>query len=649
MAYIKYNVGCGDALGTDFGSCFRLPTPTPEPIPTHAGHGYFCAGHISSTYSKKIDRLSFTTETVSLLAAVVRSNTYGLAGVSGAFKGYLGGGAPNTYTAYIDGLDFITEAELRPSTWLKAARSNHTGVSSLLKGYWGGGKDSGASKVIDGIVFSSEAAVVINTTLAAERYNLAGVNSASKGYFGGGVGPDWSNSGTSMIFTKIDGIDFSSESAVNPSAVLSQQKANLCGVSGTVKGYFAGGSLGPSPMTSSSVIHGFVFSSETHSAVSATLSLARQYIDAVNSVTNGYFGGGFNDLTYKSNEIDGINFNTETAINPGATLTEARYYSSGLSYKTNITTPDPTPTPTIPVTAGQGYFGGGHVSYSYSRKIDSLSFTTETVTGLTSTLRAITYSLAGVSGPIKGYFGGGAPSTYVAYIDGLSFLTNIVAPLSTSLTVARTNHTGINSSVKGFWGGGRSSAATKVIDSIIFSTDVTANTNATLSHERYNLAGVNSTSKGYFGGGVGPDWNSGGTSMLFTEIDGIDFSSETSINPSAALSQQKASLCAVSSTSKGYFAGGSLGPSPMTSSSVIHGFVFSNESHSDVGATLSLARQYLDAVNSLSKGYFGGGFNDVSMKSDAIDGIVFLTETAINPGATLTEARYYSAGLSYKQ
>ena len=104
-----------------------------------------------------------------------------------------------------------------------------TGVTG--NGYWGGGEASFISiSDIDGINFSTEAAINPAATLAVARYWLAGVSSSTRGYFGGGS--------SGVLAAEIDGIIFSTEAAINPAATLAVGRSHPAGVQpyGTISG-----------------------------------------------------------------------------------------------------------------------------------------------------------------------------------------------------------------------------------------------------------------------------------------------------------------------------------------------------------------------------------------------------------------------------
>jgi hypothetical protein len=284
--------------------------------------------------TNKLDCLTFATESAANIAFTLTVPRFNLAGVNSSTRGYFGGGSNGFYLqTEIDGSDFATDASINPAATLSLGRSHLAGVNSSTRGYFAGGMIVNSpymTNEIDGLVFSSESAINPAATLAVVRYWLTGVSSSTRGYFGGGsVRPEFSGISNTA---EIDGIDFGTEAAINPTASLVSPRAWLTGVNSSTRGYFAGGGhdMNYNPLTE---IDGIVFATETTINPAAALTIARHELAGVNSSTRGYFAGGniTTARTYavSSNEIDGIQFDTEAAINPAATLIEKRIKLAG--------------------------------------------------------------------------------------------------------------------------------------------------------------------------------------------------------------------------------------------------------------------------------------------------------------------------------
>jgi hypothetical protein len=439
--------------------------------------------------------------------------------------------------------------------------------SSTGKGYFGGGTTGSNSNVIDGIQYSDETAINPSATLSLARQAPTGASSSSKGYFGGGYASSDSN--------VIDGIQFSDETSINPSATLSVARYGMAGVSSSSKGYFAGGGGAPT-------------------GVYAHLS-----------------------------EIDGIEFSSEAAINPSASLSQGKYGCGSFS------------------TQSRGYFGGGGLlPYADVDKIDRLEFASETLLQLSTTLSSTRRNLAGVSGATKGYFagGGGGQSAYSNEIDGIRFSDETAINPSSALSSTKMMLTGVSSVIKGYFGGGYTGVNIDVIDVIQFSDETAINPSATLSLARRALAGIQSqstiesivTGVGYIGRGYD------GTNVDLT-IDKYTYATDTSSVSSATCSVSGWNPGEAFSATDGYFAGGTNSVSPINYYiNSLDGINFSTESAINPAMTLATGRQLAAGTQSDTKGYFIGGANGSSgtLQSE-IDGILFSSETLVNPTSSL--------------
>jgi hypothetical protein len=329
-----------------------------------------------------------------------------------------------------------------------------TNPISLTEYYAGGGFVPAGTSGTNGAVPSS------GTISVLSFYGTQSV--ILKGYWGGG---NWSQVPVSValpVTNEIDGIQFSNESAINPSATLvGTGRENAGGFSSSTRGYFAGGST-CCFYTASAEVDGIQFSNEAAINPANGLSGADQRVAqaTVNSTTRGYTSG------YASTGVDvikGWQFSTETAFTFNRSVTVAKYQSAGVSSSTN------------------GYFAGGFNTNDFRRS-----------------------------------------SEFRKEITAINFSNETYSTLSQLLPVSFTFHTGVNSTTKGYFAGG---GAGTVFTSLNFSNDTNASTSASLVSARSQPSGTNSFTRGYTSGGG--QWSN--------EIDGIQFSDETSINPSATL------------------------------------------------------------------------------------------------------------------
>lgn len=271
------------------------------------GHGYWAGGdpNDQNSPSNQIDKFTFDTETRSTLGGTLVTARGHVSSTNSSTKGYNGGGATSstTYTTEIDAVIFSSDTVDNPAAALAEARQAPAGVFSGTTGYWLGGHPLNG---IDGIIFSSEAATNPAAVLSNPGQGYAGASSATKGYIGGTTDP-------------VDAFTFSSETIAATSASLALGAWNGA-VFDDNNSFWALGS---------NTMQKLIFSSETIAGTSEVLNQARSYPAGISGNIIGYFGGGLQATTLY-NEIDGINFTTETAVNPAATLSVSTRYCSNM-------------------------------------------------------------------------------------------------------------------------------------------------------------------------------------------------------------------------------------------------------------------------------------------------------------------------------
>lgn len=479
--------------------------------------------------------------------------------------------------------------------------SSFYGKSSLIfnfRGYWSTGRDIGGTNIQDttGFNFSTQAVFSLLQYFAANGYYYGTVASSFKGY---------TNRGFNAI-NLISKLEFSTESSGFASAELVVNRYGAVGMSSGIKGYFAGGRT----TVPVSEIDGIDFSTETSIDPAAVLSPTREYAMAsASSAYNGYTIGGYNN----SSEINGINFVSETAFNPSATISLGEVSNGGTS------------------SAFKGYIAGGVLS---GDNIYSVDFTNDTVLNLAAKLSVSRYNTAGISSATAGYWSAGISNStgfVISEIDGINFTTEVAVNPTASLIPARYGHGGFANNKaggilgRGYYCGG-TSANQDEIDGIDFSTEAAINPTAVLTVGRWYLAGVSSAFKGYLGGGAS---NTG----IQNITDNLNFSTEVVINIAHTMSVGRRFYTGVNSAFRGYFAGGIVSGTG-NDSDEIDGINFSTEAAINPAAALATARHGLAGVSSSFKGYFGGGSTG-SYDTAEIDGIDFSTEAAINPAISL--------------
>ena len=245
--------------------------------------------------------------------------------------------------------------------------------------------------------------------------------------------------------------------------------------------------------------------------------------------------------------------------------------------------------------------------------------------------------------PAIGYFVSGQIESPVVTgstsISGVSFTTDTTVNSSNSLAFSTTRATGVSSSVAGYISGGYILAFGALTDvrkiDISTSTLSTASFLHTTNFAKFSATGVESDTRGYYLGG-----HNGSTAL--TEIDGVQFSNDTYINPAASISSG-CSAAGFSSLERGYAVKGTtLNPlgyiSNVQSFSVIR---FADETGLLIGSASGLELESASSETT-TRGYvFGGRYNQ-----SRVSHLRFADETYNIDGVSLLSARESSAGLS---
>jgi hypothetical protein len=239
--------------------------------------GYAMGGHSGSVRLNNINRVAFSDDTFSSIAATLSvSRQSGGNGLNSLIRGYTVGGHTGSYSNEIDGIRFDTEAAVNPSATSPQAMMPGSVMQTETKGYCGGGINSSSQylSLIFYLLYSNESVSSLSATLALARRLAHGMESATKGYVLGGHN-------ASGYQSEIDGILFSNESAINPSATLTANRGVGAGVSdiSNDRGFVCGGYNGSAHVSS---IESFSYSTETVATTTSNLRAAISYTYGIN-------------------------------------------------------------------------------------------------------------------------------------------------------------------------------------------------------------------------------------------------------------------------------------------------------------------------------------------------------------------------------
>ena len=591
--------------------------------PESATYGYYGGGSIGGSITSVVDRIDFSSETISTPGNNLSATRQRLSVVTNSAYGYFGGGLQPPEVSTVDRIDFSNETISTPGNNLPQERSSLAAVSSSAYGYFGGGSEPPYVATIDRIDFSNETTSAPGNNLTEARSSLSATSSDSYGYFTGGYKIPY--------ISTVDRIDFSSETISTPGNDLSNARSSMGTVSSSAYGYFGGG-FEPSGAPGVSSIDRIDFSSETISTLGNNLSQERFGLQGTSSSAYGYFaGGGQPSLTAT---IDRIDFYNETTSAPGNNLPLARSEFAAVSggasvarangYGTygytiggfgppslcNITRQDFSTNTfsdvgTLPTSLygndrsaynnEYGYFGGGYSpSPPPAAKRSSIyrfDFSNESALTLTNSLPQIADGISQTSTTQAGYFGGGysyrfsppVPATWHSKICKLDFSSESVStlPASGRLSAQKGNATAVRTPDYAFFAGGYNlvgPATYSSVDKLDFSTDVTSSY-GNLTRIRYRGTSIENNTYGYFWGGYGPAAN---PNFFYSDFEKLQFSNSTftnfpnSINPLYAYIEHNSQT----DSYYGYFVGGHTVPDPSPDGTHVRRLDFSSDTTS---------------------------------------------------------------------
>ena len=185
---------------------------------------------------------------------------------------------------------------------------------------------------------------------------------------------------------------------------------------------------------------------------------------------------------------------------------------------------------------------------------------------------------------------------------------------------------------------------------LTFATQTQSYLGTILNREHNYYATVGSWTKSYMGGGYVDNRGdnvgyptSNFPAGLSTTIESFTYSSETAALIGTSLTQARSQPRGVSSTTRGYWAGGLI--SQVVHSTVIDGITFSDESQRSVAATLNRGGYGKSHLNSSTKGYWAWGLSGSGYFND-IENFNFSNESRSIVATALSESIHYRNSMS---
>jgi hypothetical protein len=265
-------------------------------------------------------------------------------------------------------------------------------------------------------------------------------------------------------------------------------------------GYYGGGySSYPTSMEK------LVFSTETGSVVpSGSLTIGR-YGEATGNGTHGYFSGGSSTL------VDKLSYSTETtSATPGATLADATGFVAATG------------------TIDYGYFGTGGPLLSTAVKsgMYKLTFSTDTTASIPAAYYGATMVTA-VGNPSAGYFGGGFPGPK-ATIQKLTYSSDTLSQLTSQLNGYTSGASAAGNGDGGYFVGGtpgRPGYITTKLNYSVDTTELTYNAYIPNNISKAEMGASGDLTKGYFTSGYAPSPFYG--YIQYSLVEKLDYSTDT--------------------------------------------------------------------------------------------------------------------------
>jgi len=458
-------------------------------------------------YRSWVQKMTFTTETSTVLTnSLSRTNSFA-AGVGNGTNGYFVGGDTNISTT--DKLNFSTETINQPTTAnITPARGYMAGSGNDRAGYIATGGQPDVS-YINKLVYSVDINSILPSAKTTHSIQAGGqTGNFTNGYFTSGYDGSYR--------TTTDKINYASDTAFAlPSANLATGNRYMTGVSGRDRnmtqtqiatptlnssipgsvpntGYIAGGIEVPGPLRSD--FNKLNFATDTVQYLpSTTLSGARYRHTGSASSSAGYFGGGRVSGGPRISTMDKLTFSTDSCVAvPGAALREATYGAATASSTTF------------------GYFAGGVPGGPYRSATDKLTFSSDTTATVPSAQlnQGLFFGDGGSASSSAAYLGGSIdiPGTPLSSVARITFSNDTRTEVpSAALIASKYSQTAGHNTTHAYFTGGNPGPVS-ITSKLTFATETTQqSTNYPITIYEHSACG-NATA-GYFSNGNNPSPN----------------------------------------------------------------------------------------------------------------------------------------------
>jgi hypothetical protein len=303
----------------------------PEIAAWPKGAGYVVCGREPDdggyeTRVNTVDKLSFSTETISILAATCSEQRWaGPAGVTSDRKGFFAGGRLLTPTTSIDAMAYAVETIAAITATLSYARVYSGTISAPNSaGYIVGGRSGGAGYGdIEKLAFTAETVSTLSATVQyLYQYGIGACNGIN-GYLFTGYN-DINGASSALEVLRLS--DETRLSVTTSGSALGVHMSS--GAQSTADLYTFGGFTGAAVSNGCNKAN---LASYTLSVVSIALATSRYHSAGVGHSGAGYTAGGVNSSGTFIDSIERLAYNTETYSTLAAVLTATRTQSGNVS------------------------------------------------------------------------------------------------------------------------------------------------------------------------------------------------------------------------------------------------------------------------------------------------------------------------------
>jgi hypothetical protein len=244
-----------------------------------AARGYWAGGETNMAFNgtTNVEAIAFANERRATLSSVLTAvRAYGR-GTQSSTRGYVGGSWNSSFASVTPGpierMTFATEAIALLAANLSAVSAGCAVVENATAAYWAGGY--GNTLQIQKLNLAAETVATITAQLSLKRVAPSSNSSQLKGYFCMGVNLD-----TNTVTNSIDALRFDTEALATLGTQFSRGDADSSGASALRQGYhFYTGYPGQSNLVS--WLESLSYSAETTNRLSAVLSRGGRYSSPV--------------------------------------------------------------------------------------------------------------------------------------------------------------------------------------------------------------------------------------------------------------------------------------------------------------------------------------------------------------------------------